>query len=309
MSARAVIRQPGGITRARARRIYERIIAAFLFTCAALSVLTTVGIIAVLLFETASFLREVPAVDFLLGTQWAPLFQPPSFGVLPLVTATVTISAIAMVVALPVGMLAATYLSEYASRRTRSILKPTLEILAGVPSVVYGYFALTFVTPFLRQYVDDVRVFNGLAAGLVMGIMIIPLVSSLSEDAMNAVPQSLREAAYGLGSTRLEVTLRVVVPAALSGIVAAFILSISRAVGETMIVAIAAGQSTRIQLNPLNPMETMTAYIARVSLGDNPQTSIEFRTIFAVAMLLFLVTFVLNLVSQAFLRRYREVYQ
>ncbi len=291
------------------RRMYETAIAAFLFFCAAVSVLTTVGIVGVLIFETIEFLREVSLFDFLLGTVWTPLFSPAQFGVLPLVVSTLVTSSIAMFVALPLGMLAAIYLSEYAAPRTRGILKPALEILAGVPTVVYGYFALTFVTPLLRQYIPDMKVFNGLTAGLVMGIMIIPLVSSLSEDAMNAVPQSLREAAYGLGSTKLEVTLRVIVPAALSGIVAAFILAISRAVGETMIVAIAAGQSTVVQFNPLNPMETMTAYIARVSLGDNPQTSLEFKTIFAVGMLLFLITFLLNLISQRVLARFREVYQ
>lgn len=291
------------------RGLYERGIAAFLFLCAAISILTTVAIIGVLIFETIEFFREVPLTDFMLGTVWTPLFEPAQFGVLPLVVSTVVISLIAMVVSLPLGMLAAIYLSEYASQKTRGILKPALEILAGVPTVVYGYFALTFVTPLLRDYIPEMKVFNGLTAGLVMGIMIIPLVSSLSEDAMNAVPQSLREAAYGLGSTKLEVTLRVVVPAALSGIVAAVILSVSRAVGETMIVAIAAGQSTSVQFNPLNPMETMTAYIARVSLGDNPQTSLEFKTIFAVGMLLFLITFVLNIISQRILARYREVYQ
>jgi phosphate transport system permease protein len=291
------------------RRSYETLISGVLFVCAAVSILTTVGIVSVLIFEAIEFLREIPIGEFLFGVVWTPLFSPARFGVLPLVTATLVTSLIAMLVALPVGMLAATYLSEYASRRTRGILKPALEILAGVPTVVYGYFALTFMTPFLREFIPDLKVFNGLTAGLVMGIMIIPLVSSLSEDAMNAVPNSLREAAYGLGSTKLEVTLRVVVPAALSGIVAAFILAISRAVGETMIVAIAAGQSTIIQPNPLGPMETMTAYIARVSLGDNPQTSIEFKTIFAVGMLLFLITFALNLVSQRILARFREVYQ
>lgn len=291
------------------RRIYETAIAGFLFLCAAISVLTTIGIVGVLIFETIEFLSKVSIFEFLFGTNWTPLFDPPQFGVLPLVAATLVTSLIAMVVALPLGMLAAIYLSEYASRRTRGILKPALEILAGVPTVVYGYFALTFVTPLLRGYFPDLKVFNGLTAGLVMGIMIIPLVSSLSEDAMNAVPSSLREAAYGLGSTKLEVTLRVIVPAALSGIVAAFILAISRAVGETMIVAIAAGQSTIVQLNPFGPMETMTAYIARVSLGDNPQTSLEFKTIFAVGMLLFLVTFVLNLISQRVLAKFREVYQ
>lgn len=291
------------------RRVYERGIAVLLFLCASISVLTTIGIVGVLIFETVEFLREVRIDQFLLGTVWTPLFEPSRFGVLPLVVSTVVISLIAMVVSLPLGMMGAIYLSEYTSTRVRGVLKPALEILAGVPTVVYGYFALTFVTPFLREYIPDLKVFNGLTAGLVMGIMIIPLVSSLSEDAMNAVPHSLRQAAYALGSTKLEVTLRVVFPAALSGIVAAVILAVSRAVGETMIVAIAAGQSTTVRFNPLNPMETMTAYIARVSLGDNPQTSLEFKTIFAVGMLLFLITFGLNLISGRILRKYREVYQ
>lgn len=238
-----------------------------------------------------------------------PLFNPPKFGVLPLVTATVEISLIAMVISLPIGLLAAIYLSEYARPSVRRVLKPALEILAGVPTVVYGYFALTFVTPILRGILPEMSVFNGLSAGIVMGIMIIPLVSSLSEDALNAVPDSLRQAAYALGATKLEVTFKTVVPAALSGITAAFILAVSRAIGETMIVAVAAGQSTILQFNPIKAMETMTAYIARVSLGDTPQQSIEFKTIFAVGMLLFLMTFTLNLISQRVLAKYRQVYQ
>jgi phosphate transport system permease protein len=291
------------------RRIYESLIAGILFLCAAISILTTIGIISVLIFETIEFFRAIPITDFLFGTVWTPLFEPAQFGIIPLVVSTIVIMVVSMLVAIPLGMLAAIYLSEYATQRARGILKPALEILAGIPTVVYGYFAIIFLTPLLRQYIPDLKVFNGLTAGLVMGIMIIPLMASLSEDAMNAVPNSLREAAFGLGSTKMETTLRVVVPAGLSGIVAAFILSVSRAVGETMIVLIAAGQSTTVQWNPLYPMETMTAYIARVSLGDNPQTSIEFKTIFAVGMLLFLITFALNLISQRVLRRYREVYQ
>ena len=291
------------------RRISEGAIAITLFLCAAISILTTLGIVGVLLFETIEFFREVPVLDFLTGLTWTPLFAPAKFGVLPLVAGTGVVSLIAMSLSLPVGLLAGIYLSEYASPNVRRGLKPLLEILAGVPTVVYGYFALTFVTPFLRQSLPDMQVFNALSAGIVMGIMIIPLVSSLSEDALNAVPHSLREAAYALGATKLEVTLRTVVPAALSGITAAFILAVSRAIGETMIVLIAAGQSTTAQLNPLKAMETMTAYIARVSLGDNPQQSIEFKTIFAVGMLLFLMTFVLNLISQRVLAKYRQVYQ
>ena len=291
------------------RNLQEQLIRAGLFLCAAVSILTTMGIVAVLLFETLEFFRAVPLWDFLTGTQWTPLFDPPQFGVWPLVAGTRTVALIAMLIALPIGLLAAIYLSEYASRNTRRVLKPLLEILAGVPTVVYGYFALTFVTPLLREWLPDLQVFNALSAGVVMGVMIIPLVSSLSEDALSAVPQALREAAYGLGATQFEVTTRTVAPAALSGIVAAFILAMSRAIGETMIVLIASGQSTTLQLNPLKAMETMTAYIARVSLGDNPQQSIEFKTIFAVGMLLFLLTFVLNLISQRVLAKYRQVYQ
>ena len=300
---------PPSLTGTVWRRLGEGAIGAILFVCAVVSILTTVGIVGVLVFETIEFFRAVPVLDFLTGLTWAPLFAPARFGVLPLVAGTGIISLIAMSISLPGGLLAGIYLSEYASPNVRRALKPLLEILAGVPTVVYGYFALTFVTPFLRQSLPDMQVFNALSAGIVMGIMIIPLVSSLSEDALNAVPHSLREAAYGLGATKLEVTLRTVVPAALSGITAAFILAVSRAIGETMIVLIAAGQSTTAQLNPLKAMETMTAYIARVSLGDNPQQSIEFKTIFAVGMLLFLMTFVLNLISQRVLAKYRQVYQ
>ncbi len=300
---------PPALTGTVWRRISEGSIAVILFLCAAVSILTTVGIIGVLLVETIEFLREVPIASFLFGVEWAPLFAPPKFGVLPLVAGTTIVSLIAMCISLPIGLLAAIYLSEYASRNTRRVLKPMLEILAGVPTVVYGYFALTFVTPLFRQWIPDMQVFNALSAGIVMGVMIIPLISSLSEDAMNAVPNSLREAAYGLGATKLEVTLRTIVPAALSGIVAASILAVSRAIGETMIVLIAAGQSTTTQLNPFKAMETMTAYIARVSLGDNPQQSIEFKTIFAVGILLFIMTFILNLISQRILAKYRQVYQ
>jgi len=291
------------------RRFTEKAIRSTLLAAGLVSILTTAGIILVLIFETSEFLRHVSLFDFLTGTIWTPLFSPPHYGVLPLVLATAGISFIAILISVPVGLLAAIYLSEYASRKVRGVLKPALEILAGVPTVVYGYFALTFVTPLLRNTLPGMAVFNALSAGIVMGIMIIPLVSSLSEDAFNAVPDSLRQAAYALGATKLEVTLRTIVPAALSGVTAAFILAVSRAIGETMIVAIAAGQSTTLQFNPLKPMETMTAYIARVSLGDNPQQSIEFKTIFAVGMLLFLMTFGLNLISQRVLKKYRQVYQ
>jgi phosphate transport system permease protein len=289
-------------------RMLEWIIERLLFLCAALSVLTTAGIIAVLAFETYEFLREVPILDFLTGTEWTPLFANRQFGVLPLVVGTLLVSAIAMIVALPMGLLAATYLSEYAPDTLRRIVKPVLEILAGVPTVVYGYFALTFVTPLLQRVFPTLSGFNALSPGLVMGLMILPLVSSLSEDAMRAVPRGLREGSYALGATRMQTAIKVVVPAAFSGITAAFILAVSRAIGETMIVAIAAGQQPRLTANPFVPIETMTAYIVQVSLGDTPQGTIEYRTIFAVGMLLFVMTFALNLISTWLRGRFREEY-
>ena len=289
-------------------RTLEWIIERLLFLCAALSVLTTAGIIAVLAFETYEFLQEVSIFEFLTGTEWTPLFANQHFGVLPLVVGTMLVSTIAMVVALPMGLLAAVYLSEYAPNGVRRVIKPVLELLAGVPTVVYGYFALTFVTPLLQQVFPTLSGFNALSPGLVMGLMILPLVSSLSEDAMRAVPRGLREGSYALGATRMQTALKVVVPAAFSGITAAFILAASRAIGETMIVAIAAGQQPRLTGNPFVPIETMTAYIVQVSLGDTPQGTIEYRTIFAVGMLLFLMTFGLNLISTWLRERFREEY-
>ena len=279
-----------------------------LFLCALLSIGTTIGIIVVLAVETWEFLREVPIVEFLFGTEWTPLFAVPRFGVLPLVTGTALVSSIAMVVSLPMGLLSAIYLSEYADPRVRRTVKPILEVLAGVPTVVYGYFALLFVTPLLQRFIPDLAGFNALGPGIVMGIMILPLVSSLAEDAMQGVPHGLREGSHALGATKMQTSLKVVVPAAFSGITAAFILAVSRAIGETMIVAIAAGQQPRLTLNPLVPIETMTAYIVQVSLGDTPQGTLEYRTIFAVGMLLFLGTFMLNLVSAWLRERYREEY-
>ncbi len=289
-------------------RTLEWIVERVLFLCALLSVLTTAGIIGVLAFETFEFLQEVPVLEFLTGTEWTPLFANRKFGVLPLVVGTLLVSAIAMVVALPMGLLSAVYLSEYAPDGLRRVVKPVLEILAGVPTVVYGYFALTFVTPILQQVFPTLSGFNALSPGLVMGLMIMPLVSSLSEDAMQAVPRGLREGSYALGATRMQTALKVVVPAAFSGITAAFILAVSRAIGETMIVAIAAGQQPRLTGNPFVPIETMTAYIVQVSLGDTPQGTIEYRTIFAVGMLLFVMTFGLNLISTWLRERFREEY-
>jgi phosphate transport system permease protein len=288
--------------------LFEWVIERALFLCAALSVFTTGGIIAVLSVETYGFLREVSLIEFLTGTEWTPLFANRHFGVLPLVMGTVLVSAIAMVVALPMGLLSAVYLSEYARPSLRRAVKPTLEILAGVPTVVYGYFALMFVTPLLQRFLPGLAGFNALSPGIVMGIMILPLVSSLSEDAMRAVPRGLREGAYALGATRMQTAVRVVIPAAFSGITAAFILAVSRAVGETMIVAIAAGQQPRLTANPFVPVETMTAYIVQVSLGDTPQGTLEYRTIFAVGMLLFLMTFALNMLSTWLRERFRQEY-
>lgn len=289
-------------------RVGEWIIERVLFLCAALSVLTTAGIIAVLAFETFAFFREVPVLAFLTGTEWTPLFFNRQFGVLPLVAGTMLVSAIAMAVALPMGLLAAIYLSEYAPDGARRIIKPAIEILAGVPTVVYGYFALTFVTPLLQTFLPTLSGFNALSPGIVMGLMILPLVSSLSEDAMRAVPRGLREGSYALGATRMQTALKVVVPAAFSGITAAFILAVSRAIGETMIVAIAAGQQPRLTANPFVPIETMTAYIVQISLGDTPQGTLEYRTIFAVGMLLFLMTFALNGISTWLRERFHEDY-
>ena len=294
--------------RLRTQAIVEFVIERALFFCAAASILVTLGIVFVLLFETVAFLREVPITEFLFGTEWTPLFSEKRFGVLPLLSGTFLASAIAMIVAIPSGLLTAIYLSEYAGTRLRRIVKPVLEILAGVPTVVYGYFALQFVTPLLQPIVPGLAGFNALGPGIVMGIMILPLVSSLSEDALHSVPNGLREGALALGATRMQTSLRVVVPAAFSGISAAAILAVSRAIGETMIVAIAAGQQPRLTLDPRVPVETMTVYIVQVSLGDTPAGTLEYRTIFAVGMLLFLGTFLLNLVSIWLRNRFREEY-
>ncbi|MCG3111669.1 MAG: phosphate ABC transporter permease subunit PstC [Candidatus Manganitrophus sp. SB1] len=276
---------------------------------ALLSVFITLGIIGVLLFETLSFFGEVSIIDFLTDTQWTPLFAEKHFGILPLFAGTFLTTAIAMAVSLPIGLISAIYLSEYASDRVRTTIKPFLEILAAVPTVVYGYFALLFVTPMLQKFFPELSGFNALSPGIVMGIMIIPIISSLSEDAMHAVPLGLREGGYALGSTRLQVALRVVLPAAFSGVAASFILGISRAVGETMIVAVAAGLQPRLTLNPFVPIETVTAYIVQVSMGDTPYGTIEYRTIFAAGMSLFVVTFVLNMISYSLRKRFREVYE
>ena len=277
--------------------------------CGLLSIFTTIGIIGVLLFETIAFFKSVSIFDFLTDTQWTPLFVNKHFGVLPLFSGTLLTSTIAMGVAAPLGLLTAIFLSEYAPERMRRALKPILEVLAGVPTIVYGYFALLFVTPLLQRFIPSLSGFNALSPGIVMGIMILPLVSSLSEDAMYAVPRGLRDAAYALGSSRLQVAWRVVIPAAFSGITASFIIAISRAIGETMLVAIAAGQMPTLTLNPLVPIETMTTYIVQISLGDTPTGTLEYRTIFAVGMVLFLSTFALNLLGDRLRQRFREKYE
>jgi phosphate transport system permease protein len=301
-----------GFLRQPRPRYGEWAIKAVLFTAALVAVATTVAIIVALLVPTIEFFSVVPITDFLFGTTWTPLFQDPQFGVIPLVVGTLVITGIACLVALPLGLGSAIYLSEYAPERLRQTLKPTLEVLAGIPTVVYGFFALTFMTPILQGIIPGDTLpgtFNALSAGLIMGVMIIPTVASLSEDAMAAVPNSLRQGAFALGSNKRQVSTRVVVPAALSGIAAAFILGISRAIGETMIVTIAAGLQPNISLNPLEYMETMTAFIASAGSGDVPTGSIEYKTIFAVGSLLFTFTFLLNMLSIRLVRKYREVYE
>lgn len=294
----------------RSRRIWkERAIAGVLFLCGLVSVLTTLGIVVVLVGQSVAFFREVPILEFLTGTEWSPLFADKNFGILPLVNGTLLVAAGSAVIALPVGLAVAIYLSEYASERARRAIKPALEVLAGIPTVVYGYFALTFVTPIIQAVLPQTNFYNAASASVVVGIMIVPMVSSLSEDALSAVPRSLRQAAYGLGATKFEVSTRVAVPAALSGIVASFILAVSRAIGETMAVTLAAGATPKMTLSYLESIQTMTAYIVQVSLGETPHGTIEYQTIFAVGLLLFLITLTMNLLSQRVTARFREVYE
>lgn len=289
--------------------IKERIIEGFLFTCAAVCVLTTLGIILVLAVQSVEFFSEVSIGDFLTDTQWTPLFADKHFGILPLISGTLLTTFIAILIALPLGLSIAIYISEYASKEFRAIVKPMLEILAAVPTVVYGFFALTVVTPFLQILFPSLAGFNAISPGIVMGIMIVPLISSLSEDALYAVPKSLREGAYALGSTTLQTAFKVVMPAASSGIIVSVILAISRAIGETMIVAIAAGQQPRLTLDPTVPIETVTTYIVQVSLGDVPHGSLEYKTIFAAGLSLFVITFILNNISFFIKKKYREQYE
>lgn len=296
------------LRRTRAAATRERLIERALLACGLVSIVTTAAIVAVLLLETVEFFSVVSIGDFFFDTEWTPLFADKHFGIWPLVAGTMLTATIAIAVALPFGLLAAIYLAELATPRARKILKPTLEILAGVPTIVYGYFALVALTPLLQRVVPDLAGFNALAPGIAMGVMIIPMISSLSEDAIHAVPRALREGAYALGAGRLQTIVRVVLPTALSGIAASVVLAISRAVGETMIVAIAAGQQPRLTLDPRVPVETMTAYIVQVGLGDTPTGTIEYKTIFAVGATLFALTFVINLASQRLARRFRRTY-
>jgi len=290
------------------RNTREKLIQIALLLAATVSILTTIGIVFSLLFETIAFFSEVSIIEFLTETEWTPLFSIKKYGIWPLLSATLLTSAIALLVAVPLGLVAAIFLSEFASDNVRRTIKPLLEILAGIPTVVYGYFALTTVTPFLKNFIPTLSIFNSLSAGIVMGVMLIPYVASLSEDSLSAVPNSLREAAYGLGSTRFEVATRVVAPAAISGIVASIVLAFSRAVGETMIVAIAAGQNPRFTFDPTVPVMTMTSYIVQVSLGDTPYGSLSYYTLYAVGFTLFLFTFILNIFSYWMVRKFREVY-
>lgn len=293
----------------RKPRLGENTIEVLLFISAATSILTTIGIVYELFKESLLFFSEVSVIEFLTGTKWQPQIE--AYGVLPLVTATLMTTFIGMLIALPLGLFVAIYLSEYASTRARSIIKPVLEVLAGIPTVVYGFFALTFITPLLRTLLgkDVVEVYNTAAAGIALGILILPTIATMSEDALNAVPDALRQAAYGLGATRLETALRIVVPAAISGLAAAFIIGISRAIGETMIVALAAGAGPNLTLNPFKPAETMTGYIVRISGGDLSYDSIDYNSIFAIGLLLFFITLTLNIISQRIVRRFREEYE
>lgn len=288
--------------------LQESIIQVILALFASISILTTIGIVFSLMFESVIFFREVSIIEFFTSIRWAPVFDPPSFGVLPLISGTLLIAVLSSIVSLPLGLGSAIYLSEFASSKARKLIKPVLELLAGVPSIVYGYFALTFITPLLRTFLPETEIFNALSASIAVGIMTLPMVASLSEDAMMAVPNSIRQGAYALGSTQLEVSTHVIVPAAFSGIASSFVLAISRAIGETMIVAIAAGQTPSMSLNPLGSIQTMTGFMVNMSLGDIQQGSIEFKTVFVVGMVLFIITLIMNLIAKKIIAKNREVY-
>lgn len=290
------------------RKIKEGAVEGVFLLCGLSSIFITVGIVIVLSYEAFGFFREVPIIDFLTGTEWTPLFADKKFGILPLVAGTLLITWVALSVALPLGLMVAIYLSEYAPHRIKETAKPILELLAAVPTVVYGYFALLFLTPILQKFFPEMSGFNALSPGIIMGVMIIPYISSVSEDAMKAVPMHIREGSYAMGATRLQTALKVVIPAAFSGIAAAFIMGISRAIGETMVVAIAAGMMPNFTANPTQPVQTLTAYIVQVSLGDVPHGTLEYKTIFAVGMTLFLMTLGFNIIGFWLRSRIREAY-
>lgn len=289
-------------------KIKERAIEGALLLSALSSIFITLSIVFILFYESLGFFKDISPWKFLTGTQWTPLFAQPKFGILPLVTGTLLVTSIAVMVALPIGLIVAIYLSEYAPFKVREVAKPILEILAAVPTVVYGYFALLFLTPILQKFIPNLSGFNALSPGIIMGIMIIPYVSSVSEDAMKAVPMHIREGSYAMGATKFQTAFRVVIPSAFSGIAAAFIIGISRAIGETMVVAIAAGMMPNLTFNPIEPIQTLTAYIVGVSLGDVPHGTLEYKTIFAAGITLFLMTLFLNILGFIFRRRIREVY-
>ncbi|HWV72901.1 MAG TPA: phosphate ABC transporter permease subunit PstC [Pseudosphingobacterium sp.] len=291
------------------RATKERLIEFVMLLCSMVSVLTTLGIISILAIDTFKFFKEVPLSEFLTDKQWTPLFEDKHFGILPLLSGTLLTTVIATFVAVPIGLTIAVYLNEYASKKFTNIIKPILEILAAIPTVVYGFFALQFVTPLLQQFIPHLAGFNALSPGLVMGLMIIPYITSLSEDALRAVPNSLREASYGIGANRFQTAFRVLVPAANSGIIVSIILAIARALGETMIVAIAAGQEPRLTFNPIDAVETITTYIVQVSMGDVPQDSLEYRSIFAAGITLFIFTFLLNNISFWIRKKYQQRYE
>ena len=290
------------------RKIKERMIETGLFLSAVFSVLITIGIVVVLSYESFGFFKEVSLKDFLTERQWTPLFANPKFGILPLIMGTLLTTGIALSVALPLGLLVAVYLSEFAPNKMREIIKPALELLAAVPTVVYGYFALLYLTPILQRFIPDLSGFNALSPGIIMGIMIIPYVSSVSEDAMIAVPMHIREGSYAMGATKLQTAFKVIIPSAFSGIAAAFIIGISRAIGETMVVAIAAGGMPNLTANPLEPVQTLTAYIVQVSLGDVPHGTVEYKTIFAAGITLFFMTLGFNILGFWLRKRIREAY-
>lgn len=286
----------------------EKVIEVVLVLFASISILTTIGIVFSLLLETVVFFSEVSILEFFTSIRWAPVFDPPSFGVLPLITGTLLIAILSSMVSLPLGLGTAIFLSEFASSKVRKIIKPIIELLAGIPSIVYGFFALTFITPLIRTFMPNTDIFNALSASIAVGIMTLPMVASLSEDAMMSVPNSIRQGAYALGSTKLEVAIHVIVPAAFSGIASSFVLAISRAIGETMIVAIAAGQTPSMSINPLGSIQTMTGFMVNMALGDIQQGSIEFKTVFAVGSVLFVITLIMNLFAKYVIAKNREVY-